>query len=112
MAKKKYYGDGSRAHMRMGEEDGPAIVSRGPAMVDEGNYSGEKARRRMEMHDAGMIHEDRSAVANLPQNVMMKPYPKEDNYLPEDLDDTIRGIDGQMKLDNSQRRRNFMPKKV
>jgi hypothetical protein len=112
MAKKRHYDSGSRAHMRMGQEDGPAIVSPGPAMVDEGNYSGEKARRMMEMHDAGMIHEDRSAIANLPQNVMIKPYPKMTNYLPEDLDDTIRAVDGQMDLDNSQRRRNFMPKKV
>lgn len=100
MAKKRHH-----SSMRMGEEDGGAIVS-------NGYYSGEKNRRSMEMHDAGMIHEDHSAVANLPQNVMMKSYPKGDNYLPEDLDDTIRGVDGQMSLDNSQRRRNFLPKKV
>ena len=111
MAKKRHYDSGSRAHMRLGEEDGPAIVSRSKN-VDEGYYSGELARRTQEMQDAGMIREDRSAIANLPQSVMMKPYPRPGNYLPEDLDDTIRGIDSQMNLDNSQRSRNFMPKKV
>lgn len=105
MAKKRHYDSGSRAHMRLGEEDGPAIVS-------NGYYSGEKDRRRMEMHDAGMISEDHSAIANLPQGVVMKPYPKNGNYLPEDLDDTLRGVDAQIKLDDSQRSRNFMPKKV
>lgn len=80
--------------------------------MSEGYYAGEKDRRRMEMHDAGMIQEDHSAIANLPQMPMMKPYPKERDYLPEDLDDTIRGIDGQIDLDNSKRRSHFMPKKV
>lgn len=75
-------------------------------------YSGEKARRRMEMEDGGMIYENHSAVANLPQEVIMRPYPKAGGYLPEDLDDTIRGIDGQMDLDNAKRRAHFMPKKV
>ena len=101
MAKKRYH----EGHMKMGEEDGGAIVS-------SGHYAGKEDRRRTEMHDAGMISEDHGAIANLPQNVMMKPYPKGGDYIPEDLDDTIRGIDAQMHLDNSQRRRNFVPKKV
>lgn len=101
MAKKRHYSSGKGSS----SEDGRAIV-------DNGYYSGEADRRRMEMHDAGMINEDHSAVANLPQGVVMRPYAKNGNYLPEVLDDTIRGVDGQMNLDDSQRRRNFMPKKV
>lgn len=78
----------------------------------DGAYSGQDARRTQEMEDAGMIREDRSKIANLPQEVMIKPYPKTGPYLPEDLDDTIAGVDKQMDYDDSQRRKTFMPKKV
>jgi hypothetical protein len=64
------------------------------------------------MEDMGMINEDHSAVANLPQNVMMKSYYKETDYLPENLDDTIRGIKFQMDYDNGKRKQHFKPKKV
>jgi len=75
-------------------------------------YDGYNARRTQEMQDAGMIHEDMRAIANLPQEVMIKPYPKSGPYLPEGLDDTIRGVDGQMGYDDSKRREHFFPKKV
>ena len=39
-------------------------------------YAGMEPRRRQEMQDAGYIREDHDAVANLPQNVIMRPYPK------------------------------------
>jgi len=79
---------------------------------EQSSYSGQDARRTQEMQDGGMIREDRSAVANLPQNVMYKPYPKNHDYLPEDLDDTIRGIDHQIEtLDGKKRDKHFMPKK-
>lgn len=77
-----------------------------------GHYEGHDSRRHQEMQDAGMIREDHSAIANLPQEVMMKPYPKDGNYLPENLDDTLRGVDGQMSMDNSKRRAHNVPKKV
>jgi hypothetical protein len=76
------------------------------------HYAGAEPRRRQEMEDAGMIHEDHNAVANLPQNVMMKYYPKEGGYTPEDLDDTIRGVDRQMGFDNKKKMDHFYPKKV
>ena len=76
-------------------------------------YAGAEPRRRQEMEDAGMIREDHSAVANLPQGVMMKPYPKDTgNYLPENLDDTLRGVDRQMSYDNKKKMDHFYPKKV
>jgi hypothetical protein len=75
-------------------------------------YAGQESRRRMEMEDAGMIHEDHRAIANMPQEVMIKPYPRTGPYLPEGIDDTIRGVDHQMDYDDSQRARNFYPKKV
>lgn len=81
-------------------------------MESRDSYAGESARRTQEMQDAGMIHNDMSAIANMPQNVMIKPYPKTGPYLPEGLDDTITGIDRQMDGDDSKRREHFKPKKV
>jgi hypothetical protein len=75
-------------------------------------YDGMASRRTQEMQDAGMIRENPAAIANLPQEVMIKPYPKTGPYLPEGLDDTIAGVDRQMDFDDSQRRAHFYPKKV
>lgn len=75
-------------------------------------YAGMEPRRRQEMEDAGMIHEDHSAIANLPQNVMIKKYSEPYAYLPEGLDDTIAGVDRQIDYDDSKRREHFYPKKV
>jgi hypothetical protein len=78
-----------------------------------GSYDDKDGARRTErMQDGGMIHEDMRAIANLPQEVMIKPYPKTGPFLPEGLDDTIRGVDDQMDYDDSQRRAHFFPKKV
>jgi hypothetical protein len=76
------------------------------------HYAGRESRRHEEMRDGGMIHEDHSAIANMPQEVMMKPYPKTGPYMPENLDDTIRGVDKQMDMDDSKRRQHMHPKKV
>ncbi len=74
-------------------------------------YAGAEARRKQEMEDGSMIQEDRNAIANLPQEVKMTMYPKPNDYLPETIDDSIRGIDEQMGADNEGRRKNFKPKK-
>lgn len=82
--------------------------------MPEGDYAGELARRTQEMQDAGMIKEDRSAIANLPQEVMIKPYSKSpSSYMREDLDDRISGVDHQIDvLDGAKRNKNNVPKKV
>jgi len=90
----KRYSDGKMKSMRSAE-----------------HYAGSDAKRTQEAEDGGMIREDRRAIANLPQEVMIKPYPMTGPYMPEDLDDTIRGIDRQMDEDDSQRRRTFDPHK-
>ena len=91
-----------RAHMMHSDQ----------AHVSEGHYEGRSARRHEEMRDAGMITEDHNAIANLPQQVMIKMYPKNGPYMPEPLDDTIRGVDMQMDYDDGKRRQHFYPKKV
>jgi hypothetical protein len=80
--------------------------------VSEGYYAGESARVRMEHHDGGMIMEDRSAVANLPQNVMMKPWAREYDYMPENLRDDIRSVDDQINMDGRDAKKHMVPKKV
>lgn len=59
-----------------------------------------------------MLREDHRAIANMPQEVMIKAYPKTGPYMPEDLNDTIRNVDAQMDYDDKQRRAHFYPKKV
>jgi hypothetical protein len=77
-----------------------------------GHYAGHDARRHQEMEDGGMIREDHSQIANLPQEVMMKPYPYAGADMPEGLDDTIRGVDHQINvLDDGQRKKFNVPKK-
>lgn len=77
-----------------------------------GYYEGGAGRRAQESSDAGMIHEDPRAIANLPQEVRIMPYPKTGPYMPEMLDDTLRGIDRQMDYDDKQRKAHFYAKKV
>ena len=80
-----------------------------------GSYEGVNDRRRQEMEDGGMISEDRSAIANMPQDVMIKEYPKSDDYMNDTdsrMDDTIRGVDRQMGEDKSKRNKHLDPKKV
>ena len=91
--------------------DERAVYRRFRAMGNE-FYAGMEPRRRQEMEDAGYIHEDHDAVANLPQEVIMKPYPKTGPYLPEGLEDSIIGVDHQMDYDDDKRREHFYPKKV
>jgi hypothetical protein len=75
-------------------------------------YVGYDARKRMELEDSGMIREDRNATANLPQNVIMKDYYKGNNYGYEvGLDDTVSGVDRQMKEDARGMKRSEYPEK-
>ena len=96
MAKKRHHSSMSRTH-RLEEQE---------------YYAGASSRRHQEMEDGSMIREDHSAIANLPQGVMMKEYPREGGYLPESLNDTITGIDRQKNMDNNKRKEHFAPKKV
>ena len=68
-----------------------------------GSYEGPEARMSQEAQDSGMIKEDRGAIANLPQNVMMKEYPKIDYGSQGGLDDTQRRIDLDMRKDATNR---------
>jgi len=126
MAKKRFYGSsgkesrnesGELNHRRpkfndkdRGDQDpNDGFLNRQSSAQD---YMGMPYEMRSGLEKPEMIYEDRRAIANLPQEVMIKPYPKTGPYLPEGLDDTGRGVDQQMDYDDSQRRANFFPKKV
>ncbi len=102
-----------RKNLEHHSSSGHHLMVRHPHHTMHSGYYGDMhSRRRQELEDAGMIHEDHNAIANMPQEVMIKPYPNTGPYMPEGLDDTIRGIDHQMNYDDSQRRKTFHPKKV
>ena len=58
------------------------------------------------------MNNDTSAMANLPQQVVIKKYPPSTGYLPENLNDGMSGIDSQVSLDNAKKSSNLEPKKV
>jgi hypothetical protein len=96
---------------RDGERSGPYKYDRSLKRADD-LYAGADSRKYREMADAGMIHEDRNAVANLPQNVVYRPYGDPTRYLPEEINDTIIGIDRQKGYDMKKSLEHFYPKKV
>lgn len=75
-------------------------------------YAGVMDRRHQEYEDGSMIHEDKSAVANLPQEVIYRAYPQSGPMMPEGLDDSIRSVDGQMSADDRARSHGMKPRKA
>lgn len=63
----------------------------------------------MTRHERGcdcVIHEDRNAIANLPQEVMMMQYPHVEYGAFVTMDDSIRYSDRQMREDRKGMRKN------
>lgn len=88
MAKKRFYNEKAKSDM-----------------------NGLMGRERMDRADFEMISEDHSAVANLPQNAIYKPWPKPSYYADFDLDNNIRGIDNQIDADGRQMKKHKSTKK-
>lgn len=116
MAKRHYSNSPKESH---GGSEDPKKYSAGTRGKEAHMYkpgseqiAGTDPRRTDEMQAAGMIRMDTSKIANLPQEVMIKPYPATGPYLPEGLNDTIAGVDKQMDYDDDKRRDTFYPKKV
>lgn len=74
----------------------------------ESNYM---SQRRRNDGTAGMISNDYNAMANLPTEVVMRPYPKPYGYLPEDLGNEYTAADRQIAEDSRQMRKSLAPKK-
>jgi len=77
----------------------------------DGDYAGQDARRAQEEADFGMIS-GKGEFANMPQNVVFKAYPKPAEYMPENINDGLSGVDSQIKMDVGKRNAKFAPKKV
>lgn len=77
-----------------------------------GSYEGKSGRDAQEASDGSMIPSGQGSFANMPQNVVMREYPKAYDGMPENLDDTIRGIDKQIKQDNSKKYAHLQPEKA
>ena len=56
-------------------------------------------KKYYQSNSSGMIREDRSAFANLPQQLVVKYWPKNIYTMNESLDDTLRGVDQQIDSD-------------
>lgn len=69
------------------------------------------ARRSEERRDFGMLSENKTACANMPQEVKYHAWPTAPHYTDYGLDDTIRGIDQQMREDETQTRKHLQPGK-
>lgn len=127
MAKKKRYHQSARdrRHEREGME-GRRNYSRDPLkQMHEANgpydvslhrlgdefYAGYKGRTVQEHMDYTMLREDRTAIANMPQQVIMKMYPKVNYSMDEGLNDDIRGIDYQMDQDGKRQKKGPYPEK-
>lgn len=76
-----------------------------------GDYAGMDSRRAMEDRDFNMIREDKSACANLPQEVKYHAWPKAGSYANYGVGDTITSIDNQMDEDGSKMRKHLQPDK-
>jgi len=57
--------------------------------------------KKMENADASMISGS-VGLANMPQNVVMKPYPKGSDFMNEGLNDGLSGIDKQKSSEVSK----------
>ncbi len=74
-------------------------------------YAGLKLRTKTETRDYNMLSEDPRAIANMPQEVIMKQYPKVDYASYEGLNDTINMVDFQMRQDSKRQKRGPYPEK-
>jgi hypothetical protein len=105
MAKKRYHQSTSD---RMSESRGMEKYETKRKMKK--GMSRDDSRRYME--DSGMIREDHSAIANLPQSVIMREYPKVSTYAMDyNLNDTASGIDRQMYDDAKKTKKEMYPEK-
>lgn len=105
---KRYHHHKSHAHHEHREHE---KRSRGTEEYREKEmYAGSAMRERMEYDSSMMIQENHSAMANLPQEVMMKYYPST-AYQNENVPDTIRSIDVQIRDDMKHHKKGNYPEK-
>lgn len=75
-----------------------------------GDYAGIDSRRAMENRDANMIPTSRG-IANMPQMLVYREYSANVYNGFEGLNDTMKGIDYQMKDDLKEKKKGRYPEK-
>ena len=73
-------------------------------------FAGKGQADRMQYEMGMMVQEDRSAMANLPQQVVMRDYPK-NPYAMGRVPDTIAGVDNQIREDSKHQKSGRFPEK-
>ena len=75
-----------------------------------GSYEGMADTRAQEKDDAAMI--GNSGFAGMPGEVVWKTYKRTPTDMPENLDDTMKGIDKQIGSDNAKKNQHIQKEKV
>lgn len=78
--------------------------------VGKGEYEGFHGRKSLESADFSMFGESKSSFANMPQELVLKAFPKGGSYSDYGIDDTVRGINKQMNDDGSAMKREMKTK--
>lgn len=73
-------------------------------------YADQASRKMQENQDFHMMPDGSNEMANMPQQVVMKYWPKPE-HASYDLDDTINGVDNQMKDDMREKKKGMYPEK-
>ena len=105
---KRHYGMSKERMERMG---GHAHHPAGRPSYGPSYYEGPEERAMQEREDGGMIRNDYHAVANMPQEVMYKPWPACRYEDQPPLNDRISGIDHQVADDESEHKAGKYPEK-
>lgn len=95
----------------MDERMGEKIMYRMARVNEDDSGMHMAPERRHDMEDGGMLHEDPSAISNLPQSVKIASYAKTGPYLGQNIDDTIRGIDHDIDENDRMIKKQFAPRK-
>jgi hypothetical protein len=82
------------------------------SMGERDEYADVSARRAQEHSDGGMLHEEAGAMAFMPQNIIMKYYPKEGYAMTDSLNDGISGVDELTRRNEGKMKQDMKPKKT
>lgn len=66
---------------------------------------------KMQERKDGAMVSGSTGLAHMPQNVIMKFYPKDGSYMPENLNDGLSGIDNQVSADVGGAKKNLSKSK-
>jgi hypothetical protein len=79
----------------------------------EGNYEGMEERRKQEREDSSIFGMTQTShFANMPTEVIFKAVARPYSGMPENLDDTMKGVDRQIGIDEKDLHKHLHPKKV